>query len=166
MKHDIIQGTDLKRMDLFEGFGKPTPLNPRLRNRWVYKRSSWQRKVTYNCGLYYRRWTGTWSSLDIFYTNNIKEGEKNMIFRQLKVLLLTKRPGKCKRFKNKMTIKKKIYRLQPQLRINGKKKVAISFFFNKSKKDDEMEVVDEKYEDKAGILGDVNYHDNIDAENY
>ena len=36
----------------------------------------WQRKQTYNCGLYYRRWTGTWSSLDIFYTNNVKEGEK------------------------------------------------------------------------------------------
>ena len=53
-------------MDRFEGFGKSTPLNPRLRNRWVYKRSSWQRKATYNCGLYYQRWTGTWSSLDIY----------------------------------------------------------------------------------------------------
>ena len=64
------------RKDRFEGFGKSTPLNPRLRNRWVYKRSSWHRKATYNCGLYYRRWTGTWSSLDIFYTNNVKEGKK------------------------------------------------------------------------------------------
>ena len=63
-------------MDRFEGFGKSTPLNPRLRNRWVYKRSSWQRKATYNCGLYYRRWTGTWSSLDIFYTNNVKKVKK------------------------------------------------------------------------------------------
>ena len=86
-----------------------------------------------------------------------------MIFRQLKVLLLTKRPGKCKRFKNRMTIWKKIYRLQPQLRINGKKKVAISFFVNKSKKDDE---VDEKPEEEAGILEDFDYHDNINAESY
>ena len=131
-------------MDRFEGFGKSTPLYPRLRNRWVYKRSSWQRKATYNCGLYYRRWTGTWSSLDIFYTNNVKEGEKKKIFRQLKVLLLTKRPRKCKRLKNRMTIWKKIYRLQPQLRINGKKKVAISFLSTKVK-DDEVEVGDEKH---------------------
>ena len=42
----------------------------------MYKRSSWQRKATYNCALYYRRWTGTWSSLDILYTNNLKEGER------------------------------------------------------------------------------------------
>ena len=44
-----------KKMDRFEGFRRSTPLNPRLRNHWVYKRSSWQRKATYNCGLYYRR---------------------------------------------------------------------------------------------------------------
>ena len=41
-------------MDRFEGFGKSTPLNPLLRNRWVYKRSSSRRKATYNFGLYYR----------------------------------------------------------------------------------------------------------------
>ena len=68
-------------MDRFEGFGKSTPLNPRVRKRWVYKSSSWQRKATYNCGLYYRRWTGTWSSLGIFYTNNVKEGEKKYDFK-------------------------------------------------------------------------------------
>ena len=150
-------------MNRFEGFGKSTPLNPRLRNRWVYKRSSWQRKATYNCGPYYRRWTGTWSSLDIFCTNNVKEGEKNMIFHQLKVL--TKRPGKCKRFKNRMTIWKKIYRLQPQLRINGKKS-SHQLFVNKSKKDDEVEVGDEKHEEEAGILEDFDYHDNINVESY
>ena len=67
-------------MDRFEGFGKSTLLNLRLRNRWMYKRSSWQRKATYNCGLYYRRRTRTWSSLDIFYTNNVKEGKKENDF--------------------------------------------------------------------------------------
>ena len=55
---------------------------------------------------------------------------------------------------------------QPQLRINGKKKVAISFLSTKVKKVDEVEVVDEKHEDKAGILEDFEYHDNINAENY
>ena len=89
-----------------------------------------------------------------------------MIFRQLKVLLLTKRPGKCKRFKNRMTIWKKIYRLQPQLRINGKKKSSHQLFVIKSKKDDEVEVGDEKHEEEAGILKDFDYHDNINAESY
>ena len=86
-----------------------------------------------------------------------------MIFRQLKV---TKRPGKCERFKNRMTIWKKIYRLQPQLRINGKKKSSHQRFVNKSKKDDEVEVGDEKHEEEAGILEDFDYHDNINAESY
>ena len=63
-----------------------------------------------------------------------KKVKKKMIFRRLKVLLLTKRPGKCKRFKNRMTIWKKIYGLQPQLRINGKKKVVIWFLSTKVKK--------------------------------
>ena len=89
-----------------------------------------------------------------------------MIFRQLKVLLLTKRPRKCKRFKNRMTTWKKIYRLQPQLRINGKKKVVISFLSTKVKKDDEVEVGDEKHEEEACILEDFDYHDNINAESY
>ena len=89
-----------------------------------------------------------------------------MIFLQLKVLLLTKRPGKCKRFKNRMIIWKKIYRLQPQLRINGKKKSSHQLFVNKSKKDDEVEVGDEKHEEEAGILENFDYHDNINAESY
>ena len=75
-----------------------------------------------------------------------KKVKKKMIFRQLKVLLLTKRPGKCKRFKNRMTMWKKIYRLQPQLRINGKKKSSHQLFGNKSKKDDEVEIGDKKHE--------------------
>ena len=89
-----------------------------------------------------------------------------MIFRQMKVLLLTKRPGKGKRFKTRMSIWKKIYGLQLQLRINGKKKVAIRFFVNRSKKDDEVDVEDEKHEEEAGILEDFDHHNNINVESY
>ena len=65
-----------------------------------------------------------------------------------------------------MTIWKIIYRLQPQLRINGKKKVAISFLSTEVKKDAEVEVGDEKHEEEDGILEDFDYHDNINAESY
>ena len=47
-----------------------------------------------------------------------------------------------------------------------KEKSSHQLFVNKSKKEDEVEVVDEKHEDKAGILEDFDYHDNINAENY
>ena len=150
-------------MDRFEGFGKSTPLNPRLRNRWVYKRSSWQRKATYNCGLYYRRWTGTWSSLDIFYTNNVKEGEKIWFSASWKCCCWRKGPGNAKDPKTEWPYGRKFTLLQPQLRINGKKKVAISFLSTKVKR---WGGGDEKHEEEAGILEDFDYHDNINAESY
>ena len=71
----------------------------------------------------------------------------------------------CKRFKNRMTIWKKMYRLQPQLRINGKKKVAISFLSTKVKKTMRWKSEMKNMKD-AGILEDFDYHDNINAESY
>ena len=126
-------------MDRLEGFGKSTPLNPRLRNRWVYKRSSWQRKATYNCGLYYRRWTSTWSSLDIFYTKKVKKYD----FPPVESAVPDEKAREMQKIQKQNDHMKKIYRLQPQLRINGKKKVAISFLSTISKKDDEVKVGDE-----------------------
>ena len=47
-----------------------------------------------------------------------------------------------------------------------KEKSSHQLFVNKSKKDDEVEVGDEKHEEEAGILEDFDYHDNINAESY
>ena len=41
-----------------------------------------------------------------------------------------------------------------------KEKSSHQLFVNKSKKDDEVEVGDEKHEEEAGILEDFDYHDN------
>ena len=102
--------------------------------------------------------------LDIFYTNNVKEGEK-YDFPPVESAAPDEKPREMQRFKDRMTIWKKIYRLQPQLRINGKKKVAISFLSTKVKKM-MVEVGDKKREEEAGILEDFDYHDNIHAESH
>ena len=47
-----------------------------------------------------------------------------------------------------------------------KEKSSHQLFVNKSKKDDDVEVGDEKHEEEAGILGDFDYHENINAESY
>ena len=47
-----------------------------------------------------------------------------------------------------------------------KEKSSHQLFVNKSKKDDEVEVEDEKHEEEAGILEDFDYHDNINAKSY
>ena len=47
-----------------------------------------------------------------------------------------------------------------------KEKISHQVFVNKSKKDDEVEVGDEKHAEEAGILEDFDYHDNINAESY
>ena len=47
-----------------------------------------------------------------------------------------------------------------------KEKSSHQLFVNKSKKDDEVEVGDEKHEEEAGILDDIDYHDNINTESY
>ena len=47
-----------------------------------------------------------------------------------------------------------------------KEKSNHQLFVNKSKKDDDVEVGDEKHEEEAGILEDFDYHDNINAESY
>ena len=47
-----------------------------------------------------------------------------------------------------------------------KEKSSHQLFVNKSKKDNEVEVGDEKHEEKAGISDDLDYHDNINAESY
>ena len=153
-------------MDRFEGFGKSTLLNPRLRNRWMYKDpvGRGKRLIIVDCITEDGPVPGALWTFSTQTTS--KKVKKKMIFRQLKVLLLTKRPGKCKRFKNRMTIWKKIFRLQPQLRINGKKKSSNQLFGNKSKKDDEVEIGDKKHEEEVDILEDFDYHDNINAESY
>ena len=47
-----------------------------------------------------------------------------------------------------------------------KEKSSHQLFVNKSKKEDEVEVVDEKDEEEASILEDFDYHDNINTQNY
>ena len=47
-----------------------------------------------------------------------------------------------------------------------KEKSSHQLFVNKSKKDDEVEVGNEKHEEEAGILEDFDYHDNMNAESY
>ena len=58
--------------------------------------------------------------------------------------------------------------LQASTSIKNKRKEKSShqLFVSKSKKDDEVEVGDEKHEEEAGILEDFDYHDNINAESY
>ena len=101
-----------------------------------------------------------------FSTQTTSKKVKTYDFPPVESAVADERPAKCKRFKNRMTIWKKIYRLQPQLRINGKKKSSHQLFVNKSKKDDEVEVGDETHEEEAGILEDFDYHDNINAKSY
>ena len=47
-----------------------------------------------------------------------------------------------------------------------KEKSSHQLFVNKSEKDDEVEVEDEKHEEEAGILEDFDYHGSISAESY
>ena len=47
-----------------------------------------------------------------------------------------------------------------------KEKSSHQLLDNKSKKDDEVEVEDEKHEKEAGILEDFDYHDNINDKSY
>ena len=150
-------------MDRFEGFGKSTPLNPRLRNRWVYKRSSWQRKANYNCGLYYRRWTGTWSSLDIFYTNIVKEGDD---FSPDESAVADEKVREMQKIQKQNDRMEENLQASASTKNKRKEKSSHQLFVNKSKKDDEVEVEDEKHEEEAGILEDFDYHDNINAESY
>ena len=56
--------------------------------------------------------------------------------------------------------------LQASTKNKRKEKSSHQLFVNKSKKDNEVEVGDEKHEEEAGILEDFDYHDNINAESY
>ena len=47
-----------------------------------------------------------------------------------------------------------------------KEKSIHQLFVNKSKKDGDVEVGDEKHEEEAGILEDFDHHDNIIVESY
>ena len=152
-------------MDRFEGFGKSTPLNPRLRNRWVYKRSSWQRKATYNCGLYYRRWSGRWSSL-AFSTQTTSKKVKKYDFLPVESAATDEKARKMQKIQNQNDHMEENLQASTSTKNKRKEKSSHQLFVNKSKKDDEVEVKDEKHEEEAGILEDFDYHDNINAESY
>ena len=131
----------------------------------MYKRSSWQSKATYNCGLYYRRWTGTWSSLDIFYTNNVKEGEK-YDFPPVESAVADEKAREMQKIQKQNDHIEENLQASTSTKNKGKEKSSHQLFVNKSKKDDEVEVGDEKHDKEAGILEDVDYHDYINAESY
>ena len=130
----------------------------------MHKRSSWRRKATYNCGLYYRRWTGTWSSLDIFSTNNVKEGEKKCDFPPVESAIADEKAREMQKIQKQNDHMEE--NLQASTENKRKEKSSHQLFVNKIKKDDEVEVGDEKHEEEAGILENFDYHDNINAESY
>ena len=134
--------------------------------RWVYKRSTLQRKATYNCGLYYRRWTGTWSSLDIFYTNNVKEGEKKYDFPPVESAVANETARGMQKIQKQNDHMEENLQASTSTKNKRREKGSHQLFVYKSKKDDEVEVGDEKGEEEAGILEDFDYHDNINAESY
>ena len=153
-------------MDRFdEGFGKSTPLNPRLRNRWVYERSSWQRKATYNCGLYYRRWTGTWTSLDIS-TQTTSKKVKKYDFQPVESAVADEKALEMQKIEKQNDHMEENLQASTSTKNKRKEKSSHQLFVNKSRKDDEVEVGDEKHEEEAGILEDFDCHDNINSESY
>ena len=153
-------------MDRFEGFGKSMPLNPRLRNRWVYKRSSWQRKATYNCGLYHRRYGLVPGALWIFSTQTTSKKVKKYDFPPVESAVADEKAREMQKIQKQNDHMEENLQAETSTKNKWKEKSSHQFFVNKNKKDDEVEVGDEKHEEEAGILGDFDYHDNITAESY
>ena len=131
----------------------------------MYKRSSWQRKATYNCGLYYRRWTGTWSSLDIFYTNNVKKGKKKD-FPPVESAVADEKAWEMQKIQKQNDHMEENFQASTSTKNKWKEKSCHQLFVNKSKKDDEVEVGDGKHEEEADISEDFDHHDNINAKSY
>ena len=114
----------------------------------MYKRSSWLRKATYNCGLYYRRRTRTWSSLDIFYTNNVKEGKKGNDFPPVESAVADEKAREMQKIQKQNDHMEENLQASTSTKNKRKEKSSHQLFGNKSKNDDEVEIGDKNMKKK------------------
>ena len=103
--------------------------------------------------------------MDIFYTNNVKEGEK-YDFPPVESAVADEKAQEMQKIQKQNDHMEENLQASTSTKNKRKEKSRHQLFVNKSKKVDEVEVGDEKPEEEAGILEDFDYRDNINAESY